>query len=109
MPPTHPYPQAPEDCLTAYRFLMNHIDHYLNIKLSKVYITGDSAGGNLACVLAGMVLKYHDPLAIGGLYIAYPAADTRTMFSHSRIYALSDPLLWPTMLKLCIDSYLKDP
>ena len=59
MAPTHPYPQGPEDCLTAYRFLINHIDHYLNIKLTKVYIAGDSAGGNLACVLAGMVLKYH--------------------------------------------------
>ncbi len=46
MPPAHPYPAALDDCLTAYRFLLEtHAP-------SDVVVSGSSAGGNLAAALA---------------------------------------------------------
>jgi len=106
MPPEHPFPQAPHDCLTVYRFLLEHLHHYLNIKPTSIYLAGDSAGGSLACVLTGMILKEKLPIP-NGLYLTYPATDLRHVFSLSKLYAITDPLLWPSMLLLCLDSYLK--
>jgi len=57
MPPEYPFPIAAHDCLTAYRFIVNHIHEYLNIKPANIYLTGDSAGGNLACSLTGLLLR----------------------------------------------------
>jgi acetyl esterase/lipase len=106
MPPDHPFPQAPFDCLTVYKFLLEHLHRYVNIRPSEIYLTGDSAGGNLACVLTGLILK-EKLLIPKGLYISYPATDMRFAFSTSRLYAITDPLLWPSMLLICLNSYLK--
>lgn len=43
--PEHPYPAAPDDCLTAYRHVLSKAESAAN-----VVIAGDSAGGNLAIV-----------------------------------------------------------
>lgn len=104
MPPEHPFPQAPNDCLTVYKFIMEHIDHYFNIRPKRMYLAGDSAGGNLACVLTGLILKNNLTIP-SGLYVSYPAADLRKAYSPSRIHSITDPLLWPTMLMLCIKAY----
>jgi hormone-sensitive lipase len=106
MPPDHPFPQAPYDCLTVYQFILEHLHKYLNIKPASVYLTGDSAGGNLSCVLTGLIIKNKLPLP-NGLYLSYPATDLRYIFSTSRLYAITDPLLWPSMLLLCLNSYMK--
>jgi hormone-sensitive lipase len=105
MPPNHTFPTASNDCLVVYEFLLNHVHKFMNIKPTNIYITGDSAGGNLTCSLTGLILK--KKLAIPrGLYIAYPAVDLRLTFSKSKIYSLTDVLLWPSMLLLCLNSYL---
>ena len=72
-----------------------------------VYIAGDSAGGNLACALTGLILKKKLPIP-RGLYIAYPAVDLRLKFTLSRIYALTDILVWPSILLLCQKSYVNN-
>jgi len=77
----------------------------MNIKPTNIYITGDSAGGNLACSLTGLILRNKLPVP-RGLYVAYPAVDLRLHFTFSRIYALTDVLLWPSILLLCLNSYL---
>lgn len=41
-----------------------------------------------------------------GIYLGYPALDLRLKFSPSRINAVTDPLLWPSMLILCMNQYL---
>ena len=107
MPPNHPFPHAPNDCLVVYEFLLNHIHKVMNIRPTNIYITGDSAGGNLACSLTGLILKKKLPIP-RGLYVVYPAADLRLTFTLSRIYALTDVLLWPTLLLLCLNSYLSN-
>ncbi len=42
------------------------------------------------------------------MYLAYPAADLRYIFTSSRLYAITDPLLWPPMLLLCLNSYINN-
>ena len=70
-------------------------------------MAGDSAGGNLACSLAGVVLKNKLP-CLKGIYAVYPAVDVRLDYSFSKLYAFTDPLLWPANLLLCLNSYLSD-
>lgn len=48
MPPDHPYPAAPDDCLAVYRALIERRDP------SRILVGGGSAGGNLA---AGLVAR----------------------------------------------------
>ena len=77
----------------------------MNIRPTNIYIAGDSAGGGLACALTGFILKKKLPIPCG-LYLAYPAVDLRLKFTLSRIYALTDILVWPSLLLLCQKSYL---
>ncbi len=104
-PPTDPFPAASDDCFTVYKFIVNKIKYYMNIDPVNIYLVGDSAGGNLACSLMGNILlkKLTPPK---GIYLAYPALDLRIKFSPSKINAVTDPLLWPSMLILCLNEYL---
>ena len=106
MPPEHPYPYAPNDCLLVYRFLLNHAHKYMNVQPTNIYLAGDSAGGNLALALTGMLMKNKEPIP-RGIYVSYPATDLRMLFSQSRLNAISDILLWPSTLLLCLGQYLQ--
>ncbi|MCE9624646.1 MAG: alpha/beta hydrolase [Deltaproteobacteria bacterium] len=44
--PEHPFPSGLEDCVTAYRWLRQHAAE-LGADSKRIYIGGDSAGGNL--------------------------------------------------------------
>lgn len=79
----------------------------MNIKPTNIYLAGDSAGGNLAFALAGMVLKNRLP-GLKGIYGVYPAVDIKLSYSFAKLYAFTDPLLWPANLLLCLKSYLGD-
>ena len=73
--PEYPYPAAVEDCLAAYRWV--HDSHReLGTAPGRVGVMGDSAGGNLAAVvaLAGRDGVVPAPLAQG---LVYPALDAR--------------------------------
>ncbi|WP_404713002.1 alpha/beta hydrolase [Sphingomonas sp. MMS24-J13] len=49
MPPDHPFPAAPEDCLAVYRALIAEHDP------ARIVIGGSSAGGNLAAATTLMI------------------------------------------------------
>jgi acetyl esterase len=84
MAPEHPYPAAVEDVAAAYEWILGEI-RGSRMPAGGIYVSGDSAGGNLAAVLCleardrGLVLP-------AGQILFYPVADVSRMDTPS--YAL---------------------
>ena len=71
--PTHRWPVAAEDCYAAFVEVVERAAEW-NADGSRVAVTGDSAGGNLAAVVALMSRdRSGPPIAFQGL--VYPATD----------------------------------
>ena len=85
--PEHPFPAAPDDCLSAYRWLTQQTD----VDGKKLLIAGDSAGGNLSLVTLLMAKETGLPLPSAG-WIISPAVDCD--WSHSALEELqaTDPM-----------------
>jgi len=81
--PEHPFPGAVDDCFLATEYVCLHSKE-LGIDPARVAVGGDSAGGNLAAVVALMARdRAGSPLA--GQLLIYPATDQRCAFpSHER-------------------------
>jgi acetyl esterase len=71
--PEHPYPAAPQDCMAAVRFAAERGTE-IGMDPSRLAVAGDSAGGNLATVVAMMARDAGGP-AIGFQLLVYPVAD----------------------------------
>ena len=77
--PEHPFPAGVDDAVAAYSWVQRHTDE-LGIDPHRVGVVGDSAGGNLAAVVAlearagGPVGDVLPPAAQG---LIYPAVDAR--------------------------------
>ena len=69
--PEAPFPAAVEDCLAATDFVLQQED-FLTIDASRVAVGGDSAGGNLAAVVA---ISLKEKIAFQ--LLIYPATDQR--------------------------------
>ena len=74
----------------------------MNIRPKRIIIAGDSAGGNLACSLTALAMKFNLKRP-ESLFLAYPAVDTRIRFTPSRINSFNDVILYPTLLLLCMN------
>ena len=59
MPPDHPFPAAPEDCVAVYKALIEKIDP------KRLVIGGSSAGGNIAAAATLMIRDRGLPLPAG--------------------------------------------
>jgi acetyl esterase len=72
-PPEHPFPAAPEDCYAATRYVAEHPQEF-GIDPARLGVAGDSAGGNLAAVVALMARERGAPTLAFQLLI-YPGVD----------------------------------
>ncbi len=106
MAPEHKFPAAVEDCAAATRWAAEHAAE-LGIAPGLIAAGGDSAGGNLAAVMALMARDGTLPPLMFQLLI-YPATDmTMTTVSY-QIITEGVPLTSATM-KWFIDHYMRSP
>ncbi|MFJ4094005.1 alpha/beta hydrolase [Kitasatospora sp. NPDC089913] len=70
--PEDPFPAAYDDCLAVATHVADHIDAYGGDR-DRLAVAGDSAGANLAAVVALAFRDQHRPLA--AQLLAYPATD----------------------------------
>ena len=106
--PEYAYPCALNDVWQAYYWIINNCDTYFGISFDKVFITGDSAGGNLTMTLTTLAIEKH--FRVPDLIIpAYPALNLSIRnFSPSLLLSLDDFILPSSFLLLCLESYVKE-
>ena len=71
--PEHPFPVPPEDCYDATLWVAEHADE-LGVDASRLAVMGDSAGGNLAAVVAMMARDRGAPRLCAQVLV-YPSVD----------------------------------
>jgi len=92
--PKHPFPIPAEDCFAAYRWTLFHAER-LGIDKKKIFIGGDSAGGNLAAAVTLMARDRKYPLPTGVLLI-YPVTDRRMKTASMKNF--TDTPVWDAKL-----------
>ncbi len=85
--PEHPYPAALEDAMQAWNYLM-----LLGYGARDVFVTGDSAGGNLALALT-LKLKEEKRLLPRGIILMSPWTDLTSSGKSFQTKAEADPVL----------------
>jgi acetyl esterase len=104
MAPEHVFPAAVDDCAVVTKFVFdNAVD--LGVDTSKIAVGGDSAGGNLAAVMALMARDGTLPPLAFQLLI-YPATDMMMTTVSANTIGPGMPLTSVTM-KWFIDHYCK--
>ena len=72
--PEHPFPAAYDDCLAAYRWVVDHAEQ-LGADPDRLAVGGDSAGGCLAATTA--LAAAEDGLPLASQLLVYPGTDMR--------------------------------
>ena len=91
--PEHPFPAAADDAVAAARWIAAHLDEFGGD--DRLAVAGDSAGGNLAAVVAQTLTAEGTPVA--AQFLIYPAVDalgdypSRT--ENARGYFLEQPTM----------------
>jgi acetyl esterase len=106
MGPEHRFPAAVDDCLAATAWVHRHAEA-LGLDATRLAVGGDSAGGNLAAVVA-IVARDAGDLPIAYQLLIYPATDMRrghaSHVSNGRGY-----LLEAETIRYYHDHYIDDP
>jgi acetyl esterase len=83
--PEHPFPAAVDDCVAAYRWVQQHPAE-LGVAPGRVGVMGDSAGGNLAAVVARVTRDGDVPAPVAQCLV-YPSTDARMQSRSIELYA----------------------
>src|SRR5208282_3166846 len=102
----HKFPAAVDDSTAATRWIIEHAAA-LGVDPARVAVGGDSAGGNLAAVMALMARDGSLPPLVFQLLI-YPATDM-TMTTISSQTITEDVALTSTTMKWFIEHYMRTP
>jgi acetyl esterase/lipase len=86
MPPDHPFPAAPEDCVAVYKALLDRF------RPEEIVIGGSSAGGNLAAAATLMIRDRGLPLP-AGVVLLTPEVDLTESGDTFRTNELLDVVL----------------
>ncbi|MEJ6709226.1 MAG: alpha/beta hydrolase [Amylibacter sp.] len=105
MAPESPFPAAVDDCFDATRWALTNAAA-LNIDPAKITVCGDSAGGNLAAVVALMARDAEIPLA--AQILIYPVVDYRGGTPSYEKYGEGYGVLETAGVKWLMDRYLPD-
>jgi len=104
--PEHKFPAAVEDALAATRWIAANADA-LGIDPSRLLVGGDSAGGNLAAVVAIAARDGGGP-ALAGQLLIYPATDF-AMTHPSHREPETSVILTHSVINWFRDHYLRGP
>jgi acetyl esterase len=104
--PEHRFPAAVEDCAAAYAHVVGEAGA-LAIDSERVALGGDSAGGNLAAVLALMGRDGALPKALCQVLL-YPAVDLE-MTGESYAGTTPGMTVTPATMRYFVDHYVPDP
>ncbi len=105
MAPEHKFPAAVQDCAAATQWVVDNAAR-LHVDPRRVAAAGNSAGGNLAAVMALMARDGTLPPFVFQLLI-YPATDMMMVSVSSQTVREGVPLTTATM-KWFIDHYMRD-
>jgi acetyl esterase len=103
--PEHKYPAAVDDCIAATKWVADNAKQF-GIDTARLMVGGDSAGGNLAAVVALAARDGNGPKLAGQLLI-YPATDF-AMDTPSHAEAETSLLLTHSVIKWFKNHYLGD-
>ena len=99
--PEHPFPAATDDVMACYRGLAERDAH-------RIALTGDSAGGNLALVLASRVTRDAASMnpTLVGVAVVSPVTDLTLSGATYETRAEADPLFTRPQVAELVDAYL---
>ncbi len=98
--PEHPFPAGLDDCLAAYRWLLQN-----GTPARDIVIAGDSAGGNLTLTTMLALRDAGDPLPAAAVCLS-PGTDLEAGGESFR--ADKDPMLHAAMARRMLEYYLAD-
>ena len=103
--PEHPFPNGIEDCFDSYLWLITYGFEQLGIRPKKVYVAGDSAGGNTAANICTLSILNNVPKP-DMLVMVYPTLlMSNATFVPSFLYSLDDPILSINLIKQFAEAY----
>jgi acetyl esterase len=106
MGPEHRFPAAVDDCVAATRWVRDSAAA-LGVEASRLAVGGDSAGGNLAAVVA-LIARDAGDLPIAFQLLIYPATDQRRI-APSHTTNAQGYLLTADAMRWYHDHYIDDP
>lgn len=105
--PEHKFPAAPEDCFAATKWVAQNAAA-LGIDANRIAVGGDSAGGNLAAVVAQMARDRGGPKIAFQLLI-YPATDWSKESASQREFTQDGYILSRGDMVWFYDHYMNSP
>ena len=104
--PKYKFPTAIEDCYDAFIWAAEGAK-YWKVDPDRIYIAGDSCGGNLAAAVAILARDRKGP-SIAGQILLYPLLDGR-LRTQSQMEFANTPTLNAKTLQFYIKSYEREP